>query len=509
MKFITASCLLAGLTLAALPAFSATSLAPAGPKSATHPFGVSRPIPGRYIVVFKDSVTNPASEAASVMQGRGGQVLHTYTRAIKGFAASLPDAALQAIRNNPNVSYIEQDQTVALNQVSPQNQATWGLDRIDQIDLPLDTQYHFTRTGAGVNAFIIDTGIRADHVEFTGRVLPGYNTVADSNGTNDCNGHGTHVSSTVGGTIWGVAKGVSLIPVRVLDCAGSGSWSGVIAGIDWVANSPLRPAVANLSLGGGASTSVDAAVAGAVAKGVVMVVAAGNNNADACTASPAREPSAITVGATASDDARAFFSNYGSCVDIFAPGLNIISAWHTSASASLVNSGTSMAAPHVAGVAALTLAANPTASPAAVATSIAATATPNHVLYAGTGSPNLLLYSLGTGAVVAPSTKTVAFKSMAGSATKSGGNWKAAGLVTVRDINTGTVVKNATVTGSFSVGGTASCVTGSTGSCTLSSGSIKASSASSTTLTGTGVSGTLMTYDASQNSVSQIVISKP
>jgi subtilisin family serine protease len=511
MKFITASCLLAGLTLAALPAFSAAPLAPAGPKSATHPFTASRPIPGRYIVVFKDSVTNPASEAASVMQGRGGQVLHTYTRAIKGFAANLPDAALQAIRNNSNVSYIEQDQTVALNQVSPQNQATWGLDRIDQADLPLDTQYHFTRTGAGVNAFIIDTGIRTDHVEFTGRVLPGYNTVADANGTNDCNGHGTHVSGTVGGTTWGVAKGVSLIPVRVLDCTGSGSWSGVIAGIDWVANSPLRPAVANMSLGGGASSTVDAAVAGAVSKGVTMVVAAGNSNNDACLSSPAREPSAITVGATTSIDYRASYSNFGSCVDIFAPGTGITSAWNTSATATNLISGTSMASPHVAGVAALAVAANPTATPAAITSLLTSSATPNRVVAASlpVGTPNLLLYSLLAATAPQPTTVTVAFKSMLGSATKSGGNWKAAGLVTVRDINSGTVVKNATVTGSFSVGGTASCVTGSTGSCTLSSGSIKASSASSTTLTGTGVSGTLMTYDASQNSVSQIVISKP
>lgn len=509
MKFITVSCWLAGLTLAALPAFSATSLAPAGPKSATHPFAASQPIPGRYIVVFKDSVANPATETASLMQGRGGQVLHTYTRAIKGFAASLPDAALQAIRNNPNVRYIEQDQTVALNQVSLQNQAAWGLDRIDQADLPLDTQYHFTRTGAGVNAFIVDTGIRADHAEFTGRVLPGYNTIADANGTNDCNGHGTHVSGTVGGSTWGVAKGVSLIPVRVLDCAGSGSWSGVIAGIDWVANSTLRPAVANLSLGGAASASVDAAVAGAVSKGVVMVVAAGNNNADACTASPAREASAITVAAMAGLDYRASFSNWGTCVDIFAPGAGITSAWNSSATATNVLSGTSMASPHVAGVAALALTANPSATPAAVATQIASTATANRLYGIGTGSPNRLVYSLLGSTAPEPTAVTVAFKSMTGSAIKTGGNWKAAGLVTVRDINSGAVVPNATVAGSFSVGGTASCVTGSTGSCTLSSGSIKTNSASSTTLTGTGVSGTLMSYDASQNTVSQIVISKP
>jgi subtilisin family serine protease len=510
MKLHTSLRLAALVALSAIALFAPGSFAQAVTQPAAQPFGQSKPIPGRYIIVFKSSVANPAAAAAGLMQGTGGQLHHTYSAAVKGFAATLPEAALQGIRNNPNVAYIEQDKTVSLRQVaSPQNQVTWGLDRIDQADRPLDTQYHFTNTGAGVNAFIIDTGIRPDHVEFTGRLLPGYNVVADANGTNDCAGHGTHVAGTVGGTTWGVAKGVSLIPVRVLDCAGSGAWSGVIAGIDWVANSTLRPAVANMSLGGGVSAAVDAAVAGAVAKGVVMVIAAGNSSDDACNYSPSREPSAITVGATASDDVRAFFSNYGSCVDIFAPGLNIVSAWNTSASASLVNSGTSMASPHVAGVAALTLAANPAASPAAVASYITSTATPNRVLYAGTGSPNLLLYSLGSGAVVAPSTKTVAYKSMTGSASKTGGNWKASAVVTVRDVNSGAVVPNATVSGSFSPGGNNSCVTGSTGSCTLTSSAIKNNAATSTTLTGTGVSGTLLNYDASQNTVSQIVIGRP
>ena len=212
MKFLSISSVLAGITQAALLAVSSPALAQADPSPATHPFGTSRSVPGRYIVVFHAGVANPAAEAATLMQGRGGQLHHTYSRTLKGFAASLPDAAVQAIRNNPNVSYVEQDQTVTLKQVaSPQNQPSWGLDRIDQISLPLDTRYQFNTTGAGVNAFVIDTGIRADHVEFKGRLLPGYNAVADTNGTNDCNGHGTHVSGTVGGATWGVAKGVSLI----------------------------------------------------------------------------------------------------------------------------------------------------------------------------------------------------------------------------------------------------------------------------------------------------------
>jgi len=516
MKFPSLFSLVAALAPLALTAFTPASFAQTSGQAATHAYGQSRPIPGRYIVVFKNTVANPAAEAANLVRGAGGQLHHTYASAIRGFAASLPDAALQGIRNNPNVSYVEQDQTVSLNQVtSPQNQATWGLDRIDQADRPLDTQYHFNGTGAGVNAFIVDTGIRTNHIEFTGRLLPGYTAIADSYGTWDCNGHGTHVAGTVGGTTWGVAKGVSVIPVRVLDCAGSGAWSGVIAGIDWVANSPLRPAVANLSLGGAAAASVDAAVAGAVAKGVTMVVAAGNSNVDACTRSPAREPSAITVGATTNADARASYSNYGTCVDIFAPGSSITSAWYASYDAINILSGTSMASPHVAGVAALTLAANPTASPAAVANSLKAGATPNRISTVGTGSPNLLVNSLGSGAgsapppVVEPVAQTVALKSMVGSSAKTGGNWRASGVVTVRDVNSGAAVANATVSGSFSPGGAASCLTGSNGSCTLSSGVIKLNAASSSTLSAGGVSGTLLNYDASQNAISQIVISKP
>jgi aqualysin 1 len=195
-------------------------------------FGESQPIPGRYIVVFKDSVPNPAAEAANVMRGRGGQVHFTYSHAIKGFAATIPDAAYQAIRMNPNVEYIEQDQTVSLS--ATQSNATWGLDRIDQRDLPLIKAMMYDATGSGVYAYIIDTGIRSSHTEFGNRVVTGYTAINDGRGTSDCNGHGTHVAGTVGGAVYGVAKGVTLVPVRVLDCRGSGTWSGVIAGVDWV-----------------------------------------------------------------------------------------------------------------------------------------------------------------------------------------------------------------------------------------------------------------------------------
>ena len=504
-------CRLATVVQATL-VLSTAAYAQSGGPAATHPFGQSRPIPGRYVIVFKDSVANPAAETANMMQGRGGKLLHTYSKALKGFSATLPDTAVQALRNNPNVRFIEQDQTVSLTAVtSPENNATWGLDRIDQADRPLDLLYHFSSMAAGVTAFIVDTGIRPDHVEFTGRLLPGADFVGDGNGTNDCNGHGTHVAGTAGGTTWGVAKGVSLVPVRVLDCAGNAAWSTVIAGLDWVAASTKRPAVANLSIGGGISAAADAAVAGAVSKGVTVVVAAGNSGLDACTASPAREPTAITVGATTSTDSRAYYSNVGTCVDLFAPGSNIISASNTDPTGSRPLTGTSMAAPHVTGVAALVLAGNPTASPAAVASWIVSNATPNRLVAdaMGAGSPNLLLFSGSKAPVQQPATKIVALQSMVGNATRTGGNWKASAVVKVRDISTGAAVANATVAGDFSAGGGASCTTDNSGSCTLSSSALKVNGIASTTLTASAVTGTLMTYDASQNAVSQIVIAKP
>jgi subtilisin family serine protease len=478
---------------------------PAVPPS--YPYTESRPMTGRYIVVFKATVKNAHDQTTQTMRGLGGQVHHVYNHALKGFAASLPASALPGIQNNPNVDYVEQDQTVSLNQSSPQQLATWGLDRVDEQERLLNSQYYFNYTGLGVNAFIIDTGIRADHVDFAGRVQTGHNTVADTNGTHDCNGHGTHVAGTVGGSTWGVAKSVNLIPVRVLDCAGSGSWSGVISGIDWVAQSSLRPAVANLSLGGGKSTAVNAAVAGAVSQGVTMVVAAGNSNADACRYSPASEPSAITVAATTSSDQRASYSNYGKCVDIFAPGSSITSAWHTAVSATNTISGTSMASPHVAGVAALALAANPLASPAAVDTFLKAKGTGGLLSSTGTGSPNLLVYALASGAPVEAPPQVVAVESLSGNGVKSGANWRASVTATIRN-TTGAHVANATVAGSFSPGGTASCLTDSNGSCTLTSANINRTY-SLTVMTVTQVSGTNLTYDPNQNWATATSISIP
>ena len=499
--------ILFGFASAAIGALSA--IAQVSDPLPTHSFPASQAISGRYIVVFKPSVQNPAQEASNIMRGIKGQTHHVYANAIKGFAASLPESALAAIQNNPNVASVEADATVRLNQVaSVQNQATWGLDRIDQVDRPLDTQYRFNYTGAGVTAFIIDTGIRADHTEFTGRVDTGFTAVSDGNGTNDCNGHGTHVSGTMGGSTWGVAKAVKLVPVRVLDCSGSGSLSGVIAGIDWASGTTNRPAVANLSLGSSYSSTVNAAVAGAVSKGITMVVAAGNSNANACNYSPASEPSAITVGATTSSDARASYSNFGSCLDVFAPGSNITSAWLTSATATNTISGTSMASPHVAGVAALALQANPQATPASVASFLVNNASLNKLTSLGTGSPNKLVFSLANGAPGIVIQQTVAIKSLTGKSSKSGKNWQASVTATVRDVNSGNVVANAVVTGSFVPGGAVSCVTASTGSCTVTLTGISTSTVSAT-FTVSNITGANLIYSASQNAATQVTVAKP
>lgn len=481
-------------------------------------FGQSKPIPGHYIVVFKDTVNDVQAEALALVRTHGGQIQHVYIHAIKGFSAALPDAAIQALKNNPNINYIEQDRSVSLHEApvaQAENQATWGLDRIDQVTRPLDSVYHYNYQGAGVNAFIIDTGIRSDHVEFTGRIKPGYNVspdsagVVDSTNTTDCNGHGTHVSGTVGGTIFGVAKGAALIPVRVLDCSGSGTSSGVIAGINWVAASSLRPAVANMSLGMSAvSTAVNSAVSGAVDKGVTMVVAAGNSNVDACTASPASAPSAITVGATDSSDMRASYSNFGTCLDIFAPGSGITSAWYTASTAAATLSGTSMATPHVTGVAVLALAANPTATPTDVAAFLTSKASANQLSSIGTGSPNLLVYSLAVDAPANVAQQAVAVKSIATSSTKKRNSWAAGAIVSIRDINTGSAVANATISCSFIPGGSKSCVTTSTGSCQLTSSSLPLTTLSST-FSVANVSGANMTYDSTQNSATQIIINRP
>ena len=348
-------------------------------------------IPNRYIVVFKQNVAGPAAEAQRMVGQAQGKLHFVYTRAIKGFAAELSPRAVQLLRADPRVALIEQDQVIKL-ETTQNNPVNWGLDRIDQRNLPLSLSYTYNRTGAGVHFYGIDTGINLTHTDLAGRVGNGFDAVTTGGNAADCNGHGTHTATTAAGTTFGVAKGATVHPVRVLDCGGSGTTAGVIAGIDWVTTNHQTPAVANMSLGGGASTTLDQAVANSVASGVVYAVSAGNNNVSACTQSPAREPSAITVAASNKTDTRASFSNFGTCVDIFAPGVAITAGWIGSNTATARASGTSMSSPHVAGVALQYLEANPSATPAQVANAITSNATMGKIKSPGTGSPNRLLY---------------------------------------------------------------------------------------------------------------------
>mgnify|MGYP000940614405 FL=1 len=352
---------------------------------------------GSYIVVLKGP--NGSSSIEADISRAGGRTERRFTHVLNGLSVRIKNSEVARLRNNPNVLSVEPDQQMfAVDTQSPT--PSWGLDRIDQRSLPLNSTFTATAQGSGVDTYIVDTGIYASHTEFAGRLAAGFSSIADSNGTNDCNGHGTHVAGTTAGTTYGIAKSATLIPVRVLDCSGSGSNSGVIAGLDWIVAHHIsgKAAVVNMSLGGGASTALDTAVQNVINDGIVMVVAAGNSNVDACNTSPARATNALTVGATGqystgeTTDSRSSYSNYGPCLDIFAPGSRITSSWIGGSAAISTISGTSMAAPHVAGVAAVLFGRYPSSTASQIASMLRTAATPNVVIGPGTGSPNYLLY---------------------------------------------------------------------------------------------------------------------
>ena len=369
----------------------------------------SKAIPNQYIVVFKTpSVLNIQSTAAvaSFAEQASQKLINNYNidvsrqfaGTLNGVVVNASSLEVQDMLNNPDIDYIEQDQIVSVSPLAStsadQGNAIWGLDRIDQRNRPLDSNYHYDFDGSGVTAYVIDTGVRITHNEFGNRASHGYDFVDNDSDATDCNGHGTHVAGTIGGTQYGVAKNVNIVGIKVLGCSGSGTNSGVIAGVDWVKNNANGPSVANMSLGGGRSQALDDAVNAAVASGVTFVVAAGNDNSNACNYSPARAANAITVGSTTSSDNRSSFSNYGTCLDIYAPGSSIKSAWYNSNTSTNTISGTSMAAPHVAGVAALYLDENGSRSPAQIDALLGSRSSKNKVNDAKSGSPNELLYSL-------------------------------------------------------------------------------------------------------------------
>ncbi|OKH92699.1 S8 family peptidase [Streptomyces uncialis] len=345
-----------------------------------------------YIVTLKKDAGLRAStpQGKKLISGYGGTVRTTFRSALNGFTATLSATEARRLAADPKVASVEQNQRVRVQ--ATQTNAPWGLDRIDQAARPLNGTYTYPDSaGTGVTAFVIDTGVRISHSQLTGRAGNGYDAIEGDTVAQDGNGHGTHVATTIAGSTYGVAKKARIVAVRVLDNNGSGTTAGVIAGVDWVTRNHSGPSVANMSLGGGASTTLDNAVRNSIASGVTYAVAAGNSGVNASSTSPARVTQAITVGATSNTDAKASWSNFGSVLDLFAPGVSITAGWHTGDSATNTISGTSMAAPHVAGAAAVYLSSRPTATPAQVSTALVNGATNSVVTTPGSGSPNKLL----------------------------------------------------------------------------------------------------------------------